>query len=86
MDEIVRWASVTPNMILAQFKASWIRQIWFLLDGIVRGRPATPNRTLACSSCAVGETIPDGWNSKREASNNQDDLGAIDMKVMIPGG
>ena len=36
--------------------------------------------------CAVGETIPDGWNIKREASNNQPDLGAIDMKVMIPSG
>ena len=30
--------------------------------------------------------IPDGFNSKREASNNQHDLGAIDKKEMIPGG
>ena len=47
-DEKVRCASFTPNMILNQLKASWRRQIGFLLDGIVRGRPATPNRTLAC--------------------------------------
>ena len=46
----------------------------------------TPNGTLACESCVMGETIPDGWNSKRESSNTQHDLGAIDMKVMIPGG
>ena len=31
--------------------------------------------------------IPNGLNSKREASNNnQNDYGAIDMKMMIPGG
>ena len=82
----VRWISVTPNMILAQLKASWMRQRWFLLDGMVRGRPATPNINLACWSCTVGETIPDGWSSKREASNNQHDIGAIDKKEMIPGG
>ena len=32
------------------------------------------------------EMIPNGFNSKREASNNQNDYGTIDMKVMIPGG
>ena len=51
---------VTPNMILAQIKASWRGQRWFLLDGIVRGRPGAPNIILACWSCTVGETIPDG--------------------------
>ena len=29
---------------------------------------------------------PDGRNSKMEASNNQQDLGVIDKKKMIPGG
>ena len=29
--------------------------------------------------------MTDGWNSKREASNNQHDLGDIDKKEMIPG-
>ena len=49
------------------------------MDGIVRRRTATPNITMK-------EMIPNGFNSKREASNNQNDYGAIDMKVMIPGG
>ena len=31
------------------------------------------------------ELNPDEWNSTREASNNQHDLGAIDKKEMIPG-
>ena len=32
------------------------------------------------------EMIPNGFNSKREASNNHKDYGAIDMIVMIPCG
>ena len=47
MDEVFRSASVIPNMILAQLKASWRRQKLFLLDGRVRGRQATYNRTMA---------------------------------------
>ena len=46
MDEIFGRASVTPNMTLAQPKASWRIQRRFRLDGIVRGRPPTSNRTL----------------------------------------
>ena len=34
----------------------------------------------------IKEMIQNGLNSKRKASNNQDAYGAIDMKVMIPGG
>ena len=30
--------------------------------------------------------IPNVFNSKREANNDQNDYDAIDMKVMIPGG
>ena len=30
--------------------------------------------------------MTDGWNSKREASNNQHDLCTIDKKETIPGG
>ena len=30
--------------------------------------------------------VPNGLNSKREASNNQNDYVAVDMKLMIPGG
>ena len=30
--------------------------------------------------------VPNGVNSKRKASNNQNDYGATDIKVMIPGG
>ena len=32
------------------------------------------------------EIIPGGFNSKRESSNNQHDLSAIEKKEMIPGG
>ena len=74
----VRWTSVMQNMILAQLNASWRRQRLFLLDGIVRGTPATPNINLACWSCTVEDTFPDGWSNKREASNKQHDIGAID--------
>ena len=42
MDELVRWAPLTPNMILAQLKASWRRQRFFLLDGINKGWPQHP--------------------------------------------
>ena len=49
------------------------------MDGIVGIRTATPNITIK-------DMIQNGFNSKREASNNQKDYGTIDMKVMIPGG
>ena len=49
------------------------------MDGRVRRRAATSNITIK-------EMIPNGLNSKREASNNQNEYGAIDMKVMISGG
>jgi hypothetical protein len=44
------------------------------LDEIVRRRPATPNKPRALLK---NEMNPDGCNSKREASNNKHELGAI---------
>ena len=29
---------------------------------------------------------PEGWNIKRQDNSNQDELGTIDKKEMIPGG
>ena len=51
------------------------------MDEIVRRRTATPKRTIALLK--EKEMIPNGFNSTREYSNNQNDYGAIDM---IPGG
>ena len=77
-----------PNMIHAQLQASWRRQSRLLLDGIVRGRPANTQQNPGPVEDVLQEreTIPDGWNSKREASNSQHDFGAIDKKEMIPSG
>ena len=35
------------NIILTIFIAPWRRKKWFLVDGIVKGRPLIPNITLA---------------------------------------
>ena len=59
-----------------------------MLDGIVRGRPANTQQNPGPVEDVLydRETIPDGWNIKREASNSQHDLRAIDKNEMIPGG
>ena len=87
VDGIVSRASVIPNMIHAQLKASWMRHRLFLKDVIVRGRLAIQQNTGPVKEALQEkETIPDGENIKREARNNQDDIEAIDKKDIIPGG
>ena len=45
MDEIVRRASVTQNMIHAQLKALRRRQSGLKFDGIIRGKPANTQQS-----------------------------------------
>ena len=57
-----------------------------MLDGIVKREAGNTQHKPGLLKMYCKKTIPDGWSSKREASNNQHDLGAIDKKEMIPGG
>ena len=78
-DGIVGGRLTTPNGIGRVERISKRRKRWFLADGIVRRTPVSPNMILGqFKALQEKERIPDGWNSKREASNNQHGLGAID--------
>ena len=60
MDGIVKRTPVTQNIILGKFKVSWRGQRQFLLDGIARRMPATPDRTMALLNMCCVEMILDG--------------------------
>ena len=51
-----------------------------------QGEAGNTQQKPGLSKLYCRKTIPDGWISKREASNNQHDFCAIDKKEMIPGG
>ena len=44
---IFRLRQTIQNIILTLFKAPWRRKKWFLVDGLVNGRPPIPNIILA---------------------------------------
>ena len=62
-----------PNIILALLNISWRRKKIFLVDGIVRGKPSTPDVIVALLKA-------------RKARKTQHDFSAIDKKTMMPAG
>ena len=62
------------NIVLTLLNTTWRRNTRFLVDVLVRGRPAFPNMILAIEE---KEMIPHGWNWQREASNKHQDPGHV---------